>query len=34
MILLFLKNNLVRISTGIEEADDIISDLEQALDKI
>ncbi|MDP6792604.1 MAG: PLP-dependent transferase, partial [Anaerolineales bacterium] len=29
-----IKDNLVRISVGIEDADDIISDLEQALAQI
>ena len=29
-----IKDNLVRISVGIEDADDIVSDLEQALTKI
>jgi cystathionine gamma-synthase len=29
-----IKDNLVRLSLGIEDADDLIADLEQALEKI
>jgi cystathionine gamma-synthase len=29
-----IKDNLVRMSIGVEDADDLITDLVQALDKI
>ena len=29
-----IKDNLIRLSVGIESADDIIADIEQALDQI